>query len=82
MARRIVTLEEKIEKAQAEVAETKAKYDKAVDTLEKLLTKRQERDNKQLLEAFSESEKTLAEVIEFLQGNKSNEERVLKNAGS
>ena len=29
---------------------------------------------KQLLEAFSESEKTLAEVIEFLQGNKSNEE--------
>lgn len=74
MARRIVKLEEKIEKAQAEVAETKAKYDKAVDTLEKLLTKRQERDNKQLLEAFSESEKTLAEVIEFLQGNKSNEE--------
>ena len=74
MARRIVTLEEKIEKAQAEVAETKAKYDKAVDTLEKLLTKRQERDNKQLLEAFSESEKTLAEVIAFLQGNKSNEE--------
>ena len=30
----------------------------------------QERDNKQLLEAFSKSEKTLAEVIEFLQGNK------------
>ena len=70
MARRVVTLEEKIEKAQIDVAEAKAKYDKAVDELEKLLTKRQERDNKQLLEAFSESEKTLAEVIEFLQGNK------------
>ena len=70
MARRVVTLEEKIEKAQINVAETKAKYDKAVDELEKLLTKRQERDNKQLLEAFSESGKTLAEVIEFLQGNK------------
>ena len=52
------------------MAEAKAKYDKAVDELEKLLTKRQERDNKQLLEAFSESEKTLAEVIDFLQGNK------------
>ena len=63
MARRVVTLEEKIEKAQINVAETKAKYDKAVDELEKLLTKRKERDNKQLLEAFSESEKTLAEVI-------------------
>ena len=74
MARRVATLEEKIEKAQINVAETKAKYDKAVDELEKLLTKRKERDNKQLLEAFSESEKTLAEVIEFLQGNKSSED--------
>ena len=74
MARRVVTLEEKIEKAQINVAETKVKYDKAVDELEKLLTKRKERDNKQLLEAFSESGKTLAEVIEFLQGNKSLED--------
>ena len=74
MARRVVILEEKIEKVQINVAETKAKYDKAVDELEKLLTKRKERDNKQLLEAFSESEKTLAEVIEFLQGNKSSED--------
>ena len=70
MARRVVILEEKIEKVQINVAETKVKYDKAVDELEKLLMKRKERDNKQLLKAFSESEKTLAEVIEFLQGNK------------
>ena len=74
MARRVATLEEKIEKVQINVAETKAKYDKAVDELEKLLTKRQERDNKQILEAFSESGKTLAEVIEFLQGNTSLED--------
>ena len=74
MARRVVILEEKIEKVQINVAETKVKYDKAVDELEKLLTKRKERDNKQLLEAFSESGKTLAEVIEFLQGNKSLED--------
>lgn len=50
------------------------KYDKAVDELEKLLMKRKERDNKQLLKAFSKSEKTLAEVIELLQGNKSSED--------
>lgn len=74
MARRVVTLEEKIEKAQINVAETKVKYDKAVDELEKLLTKRKERDNKQLLEAFSKSENTLAEVIEFLQGNRPSED--------
>ena len=82
MARRVVTLEEKIEKAQIDVAEAKAKYDKAVDELEKLLTKRQERDNKQLLEAFSESEKTLAEVIDFLQGNKVSQDWGLKIIGS
>ena len=74
MARRVVILEEKIEKVQINVAETKVKHDKAVDELEKLLMKRKERDNKQLLKAFSESEKTLAEVIEFLQGNKSSED--------
>ena len=74
MARRVVILEEKIEKVQINVAETKVKYDKAVDELEKLLMKRKKRDNKQLLKAFSESEKTLAEVIEFLQGNKSSED--------
>lgn len=74
MARQVVTLEEKIEKAQINVAETKVKYDKAVDELEKLLMKRKERDNKQLLKAFSESEKTLAEVIEFLQGNRPSED--------
>ena len=74
MARRVVPLEEKIEKAQTNVAEAKAKYDKAVDELEKLLTKRWERDNKRLLLAFSESEKTFAEVIVFLQGNKGAED--------
>lgn len=74
MARRIVSLDEKIEQAQADVAAAKAKYDKAVDALEKLLTKRKERDNKKLLEAFSESDKTLAEVIAFLQGDEPRED--------
>ena len=64
-----LTLDEKIEKAQADVAVAKAKYDKAVDELEKLLTKRKERDNKKLLDAFTKSDKTLADVIAFLQGD-------------
>ena len=74
MARRVITLDEKIEKAQMDVALAKAKYDKAVNELEKLLKKRQEKDNKKLLEAFAESEKNLAEVIEFLQGEQPTEE--------
>ena len=69
MARRTITLEEKIEKAQEDVAAAKEKYDKTVEVLEQLLTKRKERDNKQLVEAFTRSNKTLAEVLAFLKGD-------------
>ena len=69
MARRTITLEEKIEKAEADVSAAKEKYDKAVDVLEQLLTKRKERDSKQLVEAFTQSNKTLADVLAFLQGD-------------
>ena len=73
MARRIVTLEQ-IEKAQLEVVQAKQKYDKAVDKLEALLTKRKERDSKELIAAFTASDKTLADVLAFLQGEKEPEE--------
>ena len=69
MARRTISLDEKIEKAQADVATAKARYDKAVDALEKLLKKRQEMDNKKLIEAFLASDKSLSEVMSFLDGN-------------
>lgn len=74
MARRVVTIEEQIEKAQLEVAQAKQKYDKAVDKLEVLLTKRKERDSKELIAAFTASDKTLADVLAFLQGSKEPEE--------
>lgn len=74
MARRVITIEEQIEKAQLEVAQTKAKYDKAVDKLEALLTKRKERDSKELIAAFTASDKTLADVLAFLKGSKQLEE--------
>ena len=74
MARRVITIEEQIEKAQAEVAQAKQKYDKSVDKLEALLTKRKERDSKELIAAFTASDKTLADVLAFLQGPKEPEE--------
>ena len=40
MARRVISLDEKIRKAEAAVASAKAKYDAALDELEKLVTKR------------------------------------------
>ena len=42
MARRAITLDEKIEKAEAAVLTAKVKYDAALDELEKLVTKRKE----------------------------------------
>ena len=48
MARRVITLDEKIEKAEAAVQAAKVKYDAALDTLEKLVTKRKELDDKRL----------------------------------
>jgi len=74
MARRVITIEEQIEKAQVEVAQAKQKYDKAVDKLEALLTKRKERDSKELIAAFTASDKTLADVLAFLQGTKESED--------
>lgn len=38
MARRSISLDEKIEKAEAAVLAAKARYDKALDELEKLVT--------------------------------------------
>ena len=73
--RRIITLDEKIDKAQAEVAEAKAKLDRKVDELEKLLTKRKEMQSKELLKAFTESGKTLEEVLEFLREVTEDEEQ-------
>ena len=47
-----MTLDEKIEKAEAAVAAAKKKYDAALDELEKLVTKRKELDDKKVLQAY------------------------------
>ena len=46
MARRIVSLDEKIEKAEAVMLAAKAKYDKALDEMEKLVEKRKKQNDK------------------------------------
>jgi len=70
MARRVVSLDEKIEKAEAAVISAKEKYDKAMDELEKLVTKRKQLKDKRLLEAYHTSERTIDEIIEFLRAGK------------
>ena len=74
MARRVITLDEKIEKAEAAVVAAKQKYDAALDELERLVTKRKELDDKKLLEAYHSSGKTVDEIISFLQSDNSENE--------
>lgn len=74
MARRVVSLDEKIEKAQAAVLAAKEKYDKALDELEKLVTKRKQLDDQRILEAYHASDKTTEEIVAFLRSSDSSEE--------
>lgn len=69
MARRTISLDEKIEKAEAAVLAAKTRYDKALDELEKLVTKRKQLEDKRILEAYHESDKTADEIVAFLQSN-------------
>lgn len=66
MARRTISLDEKIDKAEAAVLAAKARYDKALDELEKLVTKRKQLEDKRILEAYHESDKSADEIIAFL----------------
>ncbi|MCR4656961.1 MAG: hypothetical protein K5770_12125 [Lachnospiraceae bacterium] len=67
MAGRRITLDERIEKAEKNVRVAKEKYDAALDDLERLVTKRKEMDDKKLLEAYHLGDKTVDEIIEFIQ---------------
>ena len=74
MARRKITLDEKIENAQVTVFQTKDKYDAAVAELNELLKKKKELDSQKLVKAFENSSKTLDEVIAFLEGKADSDE--------
>lgn len=67
MARRVITLDEKIEKAQAAVVAAKTKYDAALDELEKLVEKRKQLDDEKVLEAYHAGNKTADEIIRYIQ---------------
>lgn len=66
MARRVITIEEKIDRQQKSVAELKAKYETALDELEKLVTKKKQQNEKKLIEAYHTGSKTAEEIIDFI----------------
>jgi len=69
MARKVVTLDEKIKMSEASVAAAKAKYDAALNELEKLITKRKQQDDKKVLDAYHAGNKTADEIVAFIQGS-------------
>ena len=74
MARRVITLDEKIRKAEATVVTAKAKYDDALDELKKLVEKRKQQDDKKVLDAYHAGDKTADEIVEFIVGKEPEED--------
>ena len=74
MARRVITLDEKIKTAETAVATAKTKYDAALDELEKLVTKKKQQDDKKVLEAYHVGDKTADEIVAFIQSAHKSEE--------
>lgn len=74
MARRTITLDEKIEKQQALMAAAKIKYDAALDELEKLVAKKKQIDDKKVLEAYHAGNKTADEIVAFIYSDNSDNE--------
>lgn len=69
MARRVIPLNEKIRKAEVSVSAAKAKYDAALDELEKLVAKRKQPDDKEVLDAYHAGDKTADEIIGFIRSS-------------
>ena len=66
MARRSISIDEKIEKQKEVVFALKDKYDAAVAELDKLQQKRKELQKKELMTAIENSGKSYEEIIAFL----------------
>ena len=66
MARRVIAIEEKIEKQTEDVTKAKKKYELEVDKLNTLIEKKKEMESRELLEAFSKSSRSYKEIMDFL----------------
>ena len=67
------SLDDKIAKAEAKVIKLKESYDRALDELNRLVSKKKELEGKELMRAYEKSERSLEEVIEFLKGGDDSE---------
>jgi len=73
MAKRSISIDEKIKKQKALVATAKDKYDTALNELNILIKKKQDLQGKELLNAFVNSDKSLDAILAFMSGEKDDE---------
>ena len=73
MARRSMSIDEKIQKQKVVVATAKDKYDTALNELNILIKKKQDLQGKELLNAFANSDKSLDAILAFMSGEKDDE---------
>ena len=74
MARRSISIDEKIERQKDIVSAAKDKYDAALAELDRLMQKKKELQGKELLEAFARSNKSLEDVLKYMQDDADEEE--------
>ncbi len=67
MARRTISIDEKIGKQKEVVFAAKDRYEAELEKLTQLQKKKRELDGKELLKAFEDSDRSLEEVLKFLQ---------------
>lgn len=72
MARRAISIDEKIEKQKEVVFAAKDRYESELEKLTQLQKKKRELDGKELLKAFEDSDRSLEEVLKFLQKKTNN----------
>ena len=65
-AKTMISIDEKIAKAQDAVERAKNKYDSAVAELKKLMEKKEEIKRAELIEAVTKSNKSYDEILAFL----------------
>ena len=71
-----VTLDQQIEKAQEKVKKTKAAYDEAVRSLQKLLDKRDAQRKDELWKAIISSNRTYDEILKYIKSDTASEENM------
>ncbi len=70
MARRSISIDEKIQRAEAEVVKYKEKYEEALTELKKLVDRKKELQSAELLNAIEKSKRSYEEILIFLNGVK------------